>query len=100
MKFNFDLPIPGYPDGKINLKTEAGVDDATYKQVIGAYLLTPGSISQEEKWENYLLAEKIREGGEVDLDAQEITRILNLAGKHAPTLIFGRIKQYLDITEK
>lgn len=53
-------------------------------------------VDAKEKFARYELALKVNKGGDVEVTAEEITKIKDLTGKIYPTLVVGQVFYLLE----
>jgi len=98
MKINFDSSIKNL-DGEV-IKNTSGGDDIILKDVAVNALLAPPvdnkPVQGKEKLKNYLLAQKVNAGGEIELKVEEISLIKEKIGVGYATLIVGSAYKILD----
>ena len=108
MKINVDQVLQVY--GKTPGKKEDLVDAATGEPIllrtvcINALMYfnpkEPEPINEEEKKRRGKIADKIFEGGDVELESAEIAKIEAIMGKFFPTLVYNAVYVLLEQKEE
>jgi hypothetical protein len=94
-----DLKCPADKDGKRTCSDELTLSTVSVRALL-ANFPDEQNLAGDEKLKRFVLASKIRDGGEVKLTAEEISLIKRLIGKaYVPTVV-GRSYPLLDSGEK
>lgn len=97
MKINFKQSIPDLEN--VPIPNEKG-DPVTLSQVCIEGLLRPhqedGKLSGEEKLERLKLAKKIKKHDEVEISAEQVTKLKKLVALHFSTLVVGQAVTMLE----
>lgn len=85
----------------IDLDGKPLVDDnripVTYAKLIGMFLIgSEATESSDSKWESFQLASKLTKANEVNFKPNEITLILEKAGKQGSVIAYGRLKEFFE----
>ena len=95
MKIDFDVCLRGFKNEPIMV----GDKNVTLKDVCVKALVGPAdekSISGDEKYIRFTLAQKISSGGVLDLKVEEVAKIKELIGKNFGVILVGASYNLLD----
>ncbi len=98
MKRNFDQLLTGL-GGKPLLNEDQQPTNLTLGAIcVQALLMTfpDEQVTGEEKFRRYQLAERLSTGGEVEVTAEEVALLKNLAGKGYVPLMVGAVWKALE----
>ena len=102
MKINFDSAIKNLKGVDMKSIADGKETPLILKEIVVTALLADVNIQGErpetgqEKLKKFKLAQKIEQGGEIDLIAEDISFIKEKVGKTYTTLIVGRVYELLE----
>jgi hypothetical protein len=94
-----DAVCPADTSGKRPCATEVTLGDVSVRALM-AVAPDEQNLAGEEKFKRFVLAMKIKDGGEVALSAEDIALLKKLIGKIYAPLVVGRAFPLLDPGEK
>lgn len=93
-KINFNVVLKSFEGEALKDEKQAELTlGATAKQ---ALLISDEKATGEQKYENYVLATKVVNGGEIELKSEEITKIKAVIGKYMFPAVVGQAWDYLE----
>lgn len=94
-----DTVCPADSSGKRPCTTEVTLGDISVRSLM-AIVQDEQNLAGEEKFKRFVLAMKIKDGGEIAVSAEDVALLKKLIGKIYSPLVVGRAFPLLDPGEK